>query len=161
MTRIQDLPHRNLLEDRCRPSHVIHVRVGEDHQFQELDATLCFVDISGFTNLSEKLARRGRIGAEELTAVLNLVFANMLEIAYLQGGSLLKFGGDALLLMFTGFDHATRAASAAVEMRAALRTATESPTTAGRVRLHPQLRPLPARGGGVAHAQRGAGGDSP
>lgn len=106
-----------------------------DRKWQELDATLCFVDISGFTNLSEKLARRGRIGAEELTAVLNLVFANMLEIAYLQGGSLLKFGGDALLLMFTGFDHATRAASAAVEMRAALRTATESSTTAGRVRL--------------------------
>ena len=104
-------------------------------QWQELDATLCFVDISGFTNLSEKLARRGRIGAEELTSVLNLVFANMLEIAYLQGGSLLKFGGDALLLMFTGYDHATRAASAAVEMRTALRTATDGPTTAGRVRL--------------------------
>jgi class 3 adenylate cyclase/tetratricopeptide (TPR) repeat protein len=104
-------------------------------QWQELDATLCFVDISGFTNLSEKLARRGRIGAEELTSVLNLVFANMLEIAYLQGGSLLKFGGDALLLMFTGYDHATRAASAAVEMRTALRVATDGPTTAGRVRL--------------------------
>ena len=59
----------------------------------------------------------------------------MLEIAYLQGGSLLKFGGDALLLMFTGYDHATRAASAAVEMRTALRTSTQSPTTAGRVQL--------------------------
>ena len=104
-------------------------------RWQELDATLCFVDISGFTNLSEKLAQRGRIGAEELTAVLNLVFANMLEIAYFQGGSLLKFGGDALLLMFTGYDHATRAASAAVEMRTALRASTESPTAAGRVRL--------------------------
>ena len=46
--------------------------------WQELDATLCFVDISGFTNLSENLARRGRIGAEELTEGLKLVFANML-----------------------------------------------------------------------------------
>jgi class 3 adenylate cyclase len=64
--------------------------------WQELDATLCFVDISGFTNLSEKLARKGRIGAEELTGVLNFVFGRMLELAYLQGGSLLKFGGDAL-----------------------------------------------------------------
>lgn len=34
-----------------------------EKSWQELDATLCFVDISGFTNLSEKLARRGRIGA--------------------------------------------------------------------------------------------------
>lgn len=106
-----------------------------DQSFQELDATLCFVDISGFTNLSEKLARRGRIGAEELTGVLNYVFGSMLEIAYLQGGSLLKFGGDALLLIYTGHDHATRAASAAVEMRSALRAAAQYQTSVGRLRL--------------------------
>ena len=104
-------------------------------RWQELDATLCFVDISGFTNLSERLARRGRIGAEELTSALNFVFSSMLEIAYLQGGSLLKFGGDALLLMFVGDDHPTRAASAAVEMRSALRAAREHRTTAGRLHL--------------------------
>lgn len=104
-------------------------------RWQELDATLCFVDISGFTNLSEKLSRRGRIGAEELTSVLNYVFGRMLELAYLQGGSLLKFGGDALLLMYTGYDHASRAASAAVEMRSALRAAAEYQTSVGRLRL--------------------------
>lgn len=104
-------------------------------KWQELDATLCFVDISGFTNLSEKLARRGRIGAEELTGVLNFVFGRMLERTYLQGGSLLKFGGDALLLLFTGYDHATRAASAAVEMRAALRDAGSYETSVGKLRL--------------------------
>jgi class 3 adenylate cyclase/tetratricopeptide (TPR) repeat protein len=106
-----------------------------DKSWQEFDATLCFVDISGFTNLSEKLARRGRIGAEELTGVLNFVFGRMLELAYLQGGSLLKFGGDALLLMFTGHDHPTRAASAAVEMRAALRAAASYETSVGKLRL--------------------------
>lgn len=103
--------------------------------WQGLDASLVFVDISGFTNLSEKLSRRGRIGAEELTSVLNYVFGNMLDIAYLQGGSLLKFGGDALLLMFTGQDHASRAASAAVEMRTALKAAVEYRTSVGRLRL--------------------------
>jgi class 3 adenylate cyclase len=106
-----------------------------DRSWQELDASLCFVDISGFTNLSEKLARRGRIGAEELTGVLNFVFGRMLELAYLQGGSLLKFGGDALLLMFAGHDHPTRAASAAVEMRAALRAAASYETSVGKLRL--------------------------
>ncbi|MBT8248382.1 MAG: hypothetical protein KJN73_11230, partial [Acidimicrobiia bacterium] len=40
-------------------------------QWREIDGTLCYIDISGFTALSEKLARRGRIGAEELTEVLN------------------------------------------------------------------------------------------
>ena len=66
--------------------------------WQEVDGTLCFVDISGFTNLSERLAKRGRIGAEELTEILDESFSAMLRTAYEYGGSLIKFGGDALLL---------------------------------------------------------------
>ncbi len=104
-------------------------------RWRELDGTLVYVDISGFTALSEKLATRGRIGAEELTGVLNFVFADMLDIAYDRGGSLLKFGGDALLLLFAGSDHAGQACSAAVEMQAVLRSAADRRTSAGRVRL--------------------------
>jgi class 3 adenylate cyclase len=106
-----------------------------DRPWQQIDSTLCFVDLSGFTALSERLARRGRIGAEELTDVLNRVFSSMLEIAYDRGGALLKFGGDALLLQFTGDGHPMQAASAAVEMRAALRLAAQVPTSVGRVAL--------------------------
>src|SRR6516165_5808277 len=102
---------------------------------QETDATCCFVDISGFTALSERLARRGRIGAEELTEVLNHVFSRMLEVAYGKGGALLKFGGDALLLAFTGDHHARMAAESSVAMQAALREARTLPTSVGRVNL--------------------------
>jgi class 3 adenylate cyclase len=105
------------------------------HDWQEIDSTLCFVDLSGFTALSERLARRGRIGAEELTDVLNRVFGEMLEVAYAHGGSLAKFGGDALLLHYAGADHAFHAAAAAVEMRAALRRAADHKTSVGRVAL--------------------------
>src|SRR5436190_8711534 len=104
-------------------------------RYRELDATCCFVDISGFTALSERLARRGRIGAEELTEVLNHVFSRMLGVAYEKGGSLLKFGGDALLLAFDADDHAVLAAQAAVTMRAALREARTFPTSVGRLNL--------------------------
>jgi class 3 adenylate cyclase/tetratricopeptide (TPR) repeat protein len=103
--------------------------------WRELEATCCFVDISGFTALSERLAKRGRIGAEELTEVLNHVFSRMLEVAYSKGGALLKFGGDALLLAFTGDDHPRMAAEGAVAMRAALREARTLPTSVGRVNL--------------------------
>jgi class 3 adenylate cyclase/predicted ATPase len=103
--------------------------------WQEREASCCFVDISGFTALSERLARRGRIGAEELTEVLNHVFSRMLDVAYSKGGALLKFGGDALLLAFLGADHATMAAESAVAMRAALREARTLPTSVGRVNL--------------------------
>jgi class 3 adenylate cyclase/predicted ATPase len=104
-------------------------------RFRVTDATMVFVDISGFTKLSERLARRGRIGAEELTEVLNRVFGAMLDLAYARGGALLKFGGDALLLLFEGDDHPRQAASAAVEMRTALRAAGQIPTSVGRLVL--------------------------
>ncbi len=104
-------------------------------QWQAVEGSLVFLDISGFTNLSERLARRGRIGTEELTEVLGTVFGSMLDISYERGGGLLKFGGDALLLLFVGDDHARQACGAAVEMRAALREATKIATSVGRVQL--------------------------
>lgn len=103
--------------------------------WREVDGTLVFVDISGFTALSERLARSGRIGAEELTDVLNRVFSAMLDLAYERGGALLKFGGDALLLLFTGPDHAVQATSAAVDMRSELRRAADWRTSVGRLGL--------------------------
>ena len=106
-----------------------------DSPWRHLDATLCFIDISGFTNLAERLARFGRIGAEELTDVLNRIFGRMLDLAYLRGGTLLKFGGDALLLQFVGPDHPIQACSAAVELRAALREASQWSTSVGRLKL--------------------------
>jgi class 3 adenylate cyclase/tetratricopeptide (TPR) repeat protein len=78
-----------------------------------LDGTLLFVDVAGFTALSERLSRQGRAGAEELTELLDGAFARLLSAAYDDGGSLLSFGGDALLLFFHGPDHERRAAHAA------------------------------------------------
>ena len=87
-----------------------------------VDGTAAFVDVSGFTALSEQLARKGREGAEQITEVIGRVFESMLAVAYESGGSLLKFGGDALLLWFDGEGHAARACRAAVLMRDVLAT---------------------------------------
>lgn len=106
-----------------------------DSAWRVVDGTLVFVDISGFTNLSERLSRKGRIGAEELTVVLDKVFGDMLEIVFERGGSLLKFGGDALLLLFDSHDHVMQAVAATVEMRAALRQASKERTSVGRIDL--------------------------
>lgn len=99
------------------------------------EATLLFVDISGFTALSERLAGRGRIGAEELTVILGGVFGRMLDVVHARGGSMLKFGGDALLLLFERDDHPIQAAAAALEMRKALREASQERTSVGRIHL--------------------------
>jgi class 3 adenylate cyclase/tetratricopeptide (TPR) repeat protein len=86
---------------------------------------MVFADVSGFTRLSERLARQGREGAEQLVDVINTCFSALLAEAYSRGGSLVKFGGDAMVLMFYDQDgdqhHALRACSAAVAMRRRLR----------------------------------------
>ena len=106
-----------------------------DATWREVDGTLAFVDISGFTAMSERLSRLGRAGAEEITEVLNATFAALLAVAYAQGGGLLKFGGDALLLLYTGDEHAARAARAAFEMRRTLRAIGRPKTSAGPIQL--------------------------
>ncbi len=105
-------------------------------RWREFDGTLMFADISGFTALTEKLSKRGRIGAEEIVETLNRVFGGMLDSAFARGGDLLKFGGDALLLLFRGDGHAERACDAVLEMKHALRDAASVPTSVGRLRLN-------------------------
>jgi class 3 adenylate cyclase/tetratricopeptide (TPR) repeat protein len=86
-----------------------------------VEGSLVFVDISGFTALSERLARRGKVGAEEVADTIGACFQQLLGVAYANDGALLKFGGDALLLFFSGRNHEVRALRAAVGMRRALR----------------------------------------
>lgn len=100
-----------------------------------VEGTMVFVDISGFTALSERLARRGKVGAEELTEILDGIFSRLLNRAWTLGGGLVKFGGDALLLLFTGADHANQACAAAFDMRLELREAGRFETSAGLVAL--------------------------
>ncbi|MBI1886032.1 MAG: tetratricopeptide repeat protein [Chloroflexi bacterium] len=102
---------------------------------REIDGTLVFVDIAGFTALSERLARRGKVGAEEVTHVLNACFSRLLDVARADGGDLIKFGGDALLLFFWGERHCARACHAAGGMRRLLRQTGTLGTSAGRVSL--------------------------
>jgi class 3 adenylate cyclase/tetratricopeptide (TPR) repeat protein len=106
-----------------------------ERRWRAVDATAVFVDISGFTRLSERLARHGRVGAEELSDVIGSCFAELLAVAYDEGGVLLKFGGDALLIFFTGEDHAGRGCRAATGMRARLRAVGRIETSGRGVRL--------------------------
>ena len=111
------------------------VRQTPDASYRRIEGTLVFVDISGFTKMCERLARRGKIGAEEVNDVLDLCFTHLLSIAYEYGGGVIKWGGDAVLLLFTGESHAPRAARAAFGMRDALRRFRHFQTSAGFVSL--------------------------
>ena len=106
-----------------------------DLAHQEVDGTLLFADISGFTRLTERLSRMGDIGAEEMSDALDATFGQLLAAADADGADLLKWGGDAVLLLFQGADHPTRACRAAHRMRQRLREVGRLETSAGKARL--------------------------
>src|SRR6187399_1481442 len=105
---------------------------------KRVEGTMAFVDISGFTAMSERLASQGKEGAEEVAEIINSIFARLLAVAYENGGSLLKFGGDALLLFFSGPEHPLRACHAASWMRRRLREIGRVRTSVGvsQLRMH-------------------------
>jgi class 3 adenylate cyclase/tetratricopeptide (TPR) repeat protein len=109
--------------------------IAPDEQVRSIDGSLAFVDISGFTKLTERLARRGRVGAEEMSDILDATFGTLLSVARADGAELVKWGGDAVLLLFDGDDHAARAARSAFRMRKTLREFSKRRTSAGAISL--------------------------
>ncbi|MBI4616477.1 MAG: tetratricopeptide repeat protein [Planctomycetes bacterium] len=88
-----------------------------------IEGTFLFADITGFTPLTEAMAKRGREGGEELTIVINSLFEKLLDIVTNEDGSVLKFGGDSILAYFprsTGARHLRRGMGAAHEMKRAV-----------------------------------------
>ncbi len=106
-----------------------------DALVREIEGSMVFVDISGFTKMSERLARQGKVGAEEVSDVIGDTFETLLAEAYARGGSLIKFGGDALLLFFEGQRARPSRGCAAHGMRAELRRVGTFETTSGKVTL--------------------------
>jgi class 3 adenylate cyclase/tetratricopeptide (TPR) repeat protein len=104
-------------------------------QHRSVEGTLVFVDVSGFTALTERLAARGRAGAEEITEIVGSTFAELARIAGAYGADLLKWGGDASLLLFEGPGSSLRGARAAWLMAGAMGRLGRLRTSVGKVQL--------------------------
>ncbi|MCK5117218.1 MAG: tetratricopeptide repeat protein [Candidatus Aegiribacteria sp.] len=63
--------------------------------------SLLFADISGFTELTEKLALHGKKGTEDLTEILNRYFRVMYGIVREHGGINISSAGDSMLVRFS------------------------------------------------------------
>lgn len=87
---------------------------------QWLTGSLMHCDVTGFTAMNEKLSRLGKEGGEIMADILNEFFDRMLSTADQWDGIHLKYGGDAMLLLFTGKEHAQRAARAGMDMQEAM-----------------------------------------
>ena len=83
LTPIGEQAHSDELLKPYVPRVLIEwLRDGVTTPHRAVDGSLAFVDISGFTELTERLARRGKIGAELLHDALDGVFAALLDEAY-------------------------------------------------------------------------------
>ncbi len=91
---------------------------------QELDCSILFADVVGFTSMSEHMEPR------QVALVLNDFFSRMTDIIFQYEGTLDKYIGDEIMAIFGApipyGDHATRAIKAAQAMRLAQEEANRS-----------------------------------
>ena len=66
---------------------------------------MLFCDVSGFTKLSEALAQKGPVGAEDLGFYLNRYMERLVRIIARCGGDVFKFAGDAILVLWPPTDN--------------------------------------------------------
>jgi class 3 adenylate cyclase len=81
---------------------------------ENIEATVVFIDICGFTALAEKLP------ADALVRLLNIYFDQMVKEIIAQGGYVDKFMGDAVMAVFRDEYHLDRAIDAALSVRTLL-----------------------------------------
>jgi len=97
----------------------IHGTRGDRPAAVEFPAAVLFVDVSRYTALVEKLARRGQAGLEKIPSLLNLSYGRCTEQIYNRGGEVLYFEGDSLLAYWAAdaddLGIAVRAAAACAE----------------------------------------------
>jgi len=88
---------------------------------EQMHGTALFADISGFTPLTEMLARQlgARRGAEELTRQLNRVYDALITVLHQYGGTVIGFSGDAVTCWLDG-DDGRRGTVTAVAMQTAM-----------------------------------------
>jgi class 3 adenylate cyclase len=89
------------------PPHIVRAalktpspQLPADLGVSNINAAVLFADVSGFTPLTEALGQRGSEGPEELTRLLNRYFSWMIAFIEAEGGEIVKFGGDALTVVF-------------------------------------------------------------
>lgn len=110
--------HRSFRQylSRDLADNLLAQRSSELLKSQSVEVTVLFMDIRRFTDFSEETP------PEEVARILNLFFADMVEIVYARNGTVSKLIGDALFAYFghpVKCEHADEALSAAREMIAA------------------------------------------
>jgi len=99
-------------------------RRGQDAFAECSHAAILMVDISEFTALTERLAKLGAAGAEQLSGILNRHLGRIAEIAESHGGDIVAFAGDSAIAMWPG-EESRLTANLILAVQAALKIQSE------------------------------------
>ena len=80
--------------------HFIQTRFQEKQTHGHIRAYAMFIDLSGFTHLTQTLMKRGNVGAEQLSSILNDIFGPMVRLVYRRSGFIPYYAGDAFTAIF-------------------------------------------------------------
>ncbi|MCF7794386.1 MAG: tetratricopeptide repeat protein [Candidatus Cloacimonetes bacterium] len=72
----------------------------EKKYFGSFEKVVLFIDIAGFTPLSERLMENGTAGAEALSEIINKTLGNCVKLVYKYDGFVANFAGDAFWALF-------------------------------------------------------------
>ncbi|XP_011066002.1 PREDICTED: adenylate cyclase type 10-like, partial [Acromyrmex echinatior] len=72
----------------------------DNYETREYDTTLLLGDISGFTDLTEKYTKTGVGGPSKLSETLNSYIGAMVQEILSHNGDVVKFSGDAFIVMW-------------------------------------------------------------
>lgn len=67
---------------------------------KEISGSVLFLDIKGFTSMTEQLMKSGKIGSELLSKIINSFFGSVISEIYGSGGFITSFAGDAFTALF-------------------------------------------------------------
>ena len=63
-------------------------------------AVSLFIDMTGFTSISDRLSKYGKEGEEALSEIINIVFEPAIDSIYIHNGFITGFAGDAFTAVF-------------------------------------------------------------
>lgn len=106
------------------PRFILQQHAAGEHNGR-FPAAALFIDISGFSTITDTLMQQGQHGAEVLADVMRTVFVPLVHAVYAHGGLITNFAGDAFTALFpataTGLqDVALSALTAAWETQQAM-----------------------------------------
>lgn len=86
---------KNLIPD------FIVANLAQKKYFGDIEGYILFIDIKGFTRMTESLMKEGKSGAEVISNILDNIFSPIVEVIYLNNGFVTNFIGDAIIAIYS------------------------------------------------------------